>query len=378
MPTIDWPSDACLRPSSVSFSVVPARSSWSAVYTRQRTQVSHLADRLRVTLQLPPCTAAEAAAREAWINYLVAESPWVRLRHFARPYPRGNARGTLTVGANAAAGVRSVTLSGARASPNLLRGPSFEVDSDANGRADYWNSYFAGTTGTGNVALSTSSPVDGTRVQLVTSTGLGTTTGDRIGIVQSIDVAPSTTYTISAHMAWLETSSARYAIYVDWIDAGSVIVGSSSVFPATLLNSSLTRYSLTGTSPATAVTAAVSFFAHSRQTASGAASFAIDAVQFEPGPTATPYVGLPRLLPGDTLSVGGNLLLVGYAGAVANDAGSMTVPLQLPLRTAVTAGAAVTWAQPTGTFQLETDAVSLEYVPGNLQSGFELSFLEVV
>ena len=47
------------------------------------------------------------------------------------------------------------------------------------------------------------------------------------------------------------------------------------------------------------------------------------------------------LLPGDWIGVGGNLLQCGYAGATANGAGAMSVPLTLPTQKAITAGAAV-------------------------------------
>lgn len=374
MPTIDWPSDACLRPSSVSFSVVPARSSWSAVYTRQRTQVSHLADRLRVTLQLPPCTAAEAAAREAWINYLVAESPWVRLRHFARPYPRGNARGTLTVGANAAAGVRSVTLSGARASPNLLASAAFEIDSDADGVADGWSTYISNFLSTGRAwSLPAGSLLagDGAKTQAVQCSALGTDTLGIVRIDQTVQAGAAYTFSIYASADRAATAT----LYIGWYQSDNTTFISQSATSAAM-NTTAQRYTLTATAPAGAGRAWLYAWFSGATGANPIAYF--DAAQFELGSVASPWSGFARLLPGDTLSVGGNLLLVGYAGAVANDAGSMTVPLQLPLRTAVTAGAAVTWAQPTGTFQLETDAVSLEYLPGNLQSGFELSFLEVV
>ena len=61
------------------------------------------------------------------------------------------------------------------------------------------------------------------------------------------------------------------------------------------------------------------------------------------------------LLGGDVLGVAGQLCLTGHAGAVANGSGVVAMPLVLPLRAAVSAGAAVQWSVPMGTFQLATD-----------------------
>lgn len=199
--TIDWPADAALRPAAVTFGVRPVAARWEAVYTRQRQQASMLADRLTCSVSLPPCGAAQAGQREAWLAYLLEAAPWVRLRAFQRPVPLGTLRGTLTAAAQAPAGART----------------------------------------------------------LVLNTG-------------------------------------------------------------------------------------------------------------QPGAT---------LQGGDVLGSGGRLLLVAYAGAVADGTGLMTVPLALPLRLTIAAGAAVTWSQPTGTFQVDSLA-ELQYTPGLVQQGFELAFTEVV
>ncbi len=83
------------------------------------------------------------------------------------------------------------------------------------------------------------------------------------------------------------------------------------------------------------------------------------------------------LLGGDVLGAGGMLLLVGYAGATANGSGVLTVPLVLPTRAALTSGNAVTWSQPTTTWQITSDAMAVEYLPGRWQSAFEVNLREV-
>lgn len=83
------------------------------------------------------------------------------------------------------------------------------------------------------------------------------------------------------------------------------------------------------------------------------------------------------LLGGDMFGVAGQLCQVAYPGATANGSGVMSVPLVMPLRVAVTNGAAVTWDRPTGTFQLLGADYGADYVAPRIQMGPELQFLEV-
>lgn len=82
------------------------------------------------------------------------------------------------------------------------------------------------------------------------------------------------------------------------------------------------------------------------------------------------------LLGGDMLGISGQLVPVGYAGAVANGAGLMTVPLALPLRAGVSAGAAVSWSAPQGTFMLASDAVLFDIGRRGWQGELEIPFVE--
>ena len=86
--------------------------------------------------------------------------------------------------------------------------------------------------------------------------------------------------------------------------------------------------------------------------------------------------GTPTLVGGDMLGVGSQLLMVGYAGATGV-AGVITVPLALPLRAAVSAGAAVTWDKPTGTFQIVGVAPEFSYQAPGHQMGLEVMLAEV-
>lgn len=91
-------------------------------------------------------------------------------------------------------------------------------------------------------------------------------------------------------------------------------------------------------------------------------------VQTTPGAT---------LAAGDVLGAAGQLLLTGFVGAVADGSGLMSVPLALPLRAPVVAGAAVTWAAPTTTFQIVEQSIDFGYGRQAWQDEIEVTLLEV-
>lgn len=84
------------------------------------------------------------------------------------------------------------------------------------------------------------------------------------------------------------------------------------------------------------------------------------------------------LLAGDWIAVGGNLLQCAYAGATANGSGAMSLPLTLPTQKAISAGAAVSYSQPTGVWELEDDGLQLDYSPASVQAGIALPLLQVI
>lgn len=81
------------------------------------------------------------------------------------------------------------------------------------------------------------------------------------------------------------------------------------------------------------------------------------------------------LLAGDMIGIAGLLLQVA-ADATANGSGVMTVTLVNRLRTAITAGAAVTWDKPTAPFRLMS-AAGVSYQPGYAE-GVSLDFAEAI
>lgn len=83
------------------------------------------------------------------------------------------------------------------------------------------------------------------------------------------------------------------------------------------------------------------------------------------------------LLGGDILGGGGQLLLAAYAGATANGSGVMSLSLTLPVRVALSSGAALTWSSPVTTWQLATDQIDLDYIQRRLQDTVEVPLREV-
>lgn len=125
MATLDWPAAFAFAPrraDGFAISLAVPKSGFQAFYTGDTQSVSHAADRLRITLQLPPCSPADAAQREAFINGLLSTGDWVRLYHFLRPEPAGTLRGSLTVQNPAAAGATAVQLLGGNSGGTLLAG----------------------------------------------------------------------------------------------------------------------------------------------------------------------------------------------------------------------------------------------------------------
>lgn len=114
MATLDWPTTEEFKPQGVRWGVSAPRSAWRAFYTGQRQSVSHLADRLRCTLWLPPAwNTVQSARREAFLVSLASTGDWVRFGHFQRKVPSGTARGTMTLSGAVAAGARSIVIAGA-------------------------------------------------------------------------------------------------------------------------------------------------------------------------------------------------------------------------------------------------------------------------
>jgi hypothetical protein len=167
---------------------------------------------------------------------------------------------------------------------NLLRNSSFEADIDADGLADEWTAYSAGTTGTVTYSRVGSGAIHGTYKQRFSGSGLGTGTGDRVGAYQRVDVVAGQTYVLSV---WFgnPTGTPKLRLYIDWYDASNANVGSSpsSQFTPT---AALARASLSADAPATAAYARAYIWMEDNGSVS-LATMDIDAAQFQPGTVLT-------------------------------------------------------------------------------------------
>jgi len=376
MTTLSWPTTRAFEPARVSWGVRAPSSAWNAFYTGQSQSIVHLGHRLELTLSLPPCRPAAAAEREAFLMSLAARGDWVRLGHFARRVPLGNAgaRAGVTVASAAAAGVSSVALAGLTSRANLLTNSSFEVDSNSDNLSDGITLFVGSSGDAGRTYTKSRAPTGqaahGTKVQFIRIDSAGNTNDTGILFNYRPTVVPGAVYTLSA---WLRTNvSGKLHLLARAYDGGN---NQLADYPSASVASAgaIARTSVTFTAHASAATIEV----HVRGITLPTEYMEVDAVQLELGATATDYGGDAALAAGDVLAVADQLIQCAYPGATANDAGAITVNTVVPLRKALSQGAAVTLDNPTGLFQLAGSDYGFDYRAPLVQAGVDLRFLEV-
>jgi len=371
----DWPVSDALRPiTPLRVGVNVPKSGFKGFYTGNRETSPHLADRMTLQVTLPPCTSAQAAEREAYLFGAISRGDAFRFGAHHRPVNSGTLRGSPTVASNALAGARSITLAGA-AGRNLLTGGSFEVDTDANGVGNGWAAEGFGTFGSltpERVPVGPSAAPNGTYVQQLVASGLGSTGSDKCGFSQSVAFPANTAFALQASFQSDPPTNLVASLQINWTGGSGFISASAQDWPMTAGH---TVRMLTGTSPSGATGCTVYVLLKQTSGSTISAGFNIDAVQLEAG-AAHDFERAASLLAGDFLSIGGNLLHIGYAGSVANDAGAMTVPLTLPLQKPLTAGAAVTASSPQGVWDLDLDGIDLDYLSTWMQDGVTLPFIQ--
>lgn len=177
---------------------------------------------------------------------------------------------------------------------NLLANSSFEVDSDADGRCDSWSSYSNGTTGTVSFTKSSGGIVGGS-YQTITASGLGTTSSDQAGILQTVELAghAGKPFVFSAYIRGLGagTGGVDVRMYIDFYSAAGGTGSTVGTVQQTLTtpSTSFVRYSLTETVPSSALSAKVYVWMQTRGGSAGGAHFDVDAAQFEIGAVPTAY-----------------------------------------------------------------------------------------
>ena len=188
----------------------------------------------------------------------------------------------------------TVATGGSLGGGNLLTNSSFEVDSNADGLPDGWVGYSNGTGGTISYSLVTGG-LRGGKYLRVDATNLGTASSDQAGAYSVIELnnLVGATYVLSAYLYGLGAGSGSVdlRLYIDFYD-GAGGTGSTTGNASVVLSrpsSSLLRYALTGTIPASTVSCRAHVWMQARGTSAGACHFRADDLQFEIGAVPTSY-----------------------------------------------------------------------------------------
>lgn len=377
-----YAAPAWFKPSDFEATLVPEVRSFVSPYGGATQALDLLGERWRFMVGLPPCLRDDAGAREAFFHRLRGAANNVSLPHFARPVPRGTARGTLTLASSAAQGASSISIAGVRAGPNLLT-HSQAIDDASWTKAD--------CTAT---ASGTTDPLGGGTSELITE---NTTAGAGRFVAKSLAWTAGTTYCVSGYMREFFAGSKRYSgILIPSAVAGvnTGVQWDLGTMTATATAGTLIGYGIEDTGVNSwrrvwcAFTAASTVSAGLQirfddapssiggsWTGDGASGVLLWGVQAEIAPSPSPYAGLGSLLAGDLIGLGGQLHMVAEDATAAND-GTMTVQLVNRLRAARTSGAAVTWSRPTANFAIN-GGVPAGYMPGRSAPGVQLEFTEV-
>lgn len=174
------------------------------------------------------------------------------------------------------------------AQANLLVNGSFEADVDSSGIGDNWNLYTSGVVNSVSATRVGGAPVsESTVAQRVTSTGLGTSNNDRIGVWQAIGdgIFANAPFIMGADV--LSTTAAVLRFQINWNTAAGAYIN-SSVFTTTAPTGTRQRITTAMTSPAGAAKADV-FVTIEANPSLSAAQLNLDAVKLEYGLAATAY-----------------------------------------------------------------------------------------
>jgi hypothetical protein len=340
MATNDWPE--ALIPQTAQLALRKAGTQFSSPFNGTLQALDFIGERWVLSASLAQMSARNPRGVGAFCNTLAGGVERVRVWPFhTGGVPRGTLRGAPTISLEAARGNSSLTLANAAAGSNLLRGSSFEIDTDADGRADNWLAYSAG--GTGTVTYSRVSGFRGAWAQRVDSTALGPEDADRAGVRYSIDVpvTPGSSYALAAHV---RASAGEIALNVDWRDAGNAFLATSALVVAAA--TFWQRHSFAATAPAGAAFARIFVWQQDIGASAAAAWLEVDNVQFEIGSQATEYLFLASLRAGDFIGCGGQLFQVAE-DKLLNDMGAGVVNLVNRVRGTIASGSAVTWYRPT-------------------------------
>jgi hypothetical protein len=369
MSTTDWP--ARITPAAAQWQLQKAGTQFASPFNGTVQAVDYVAERWAVSLSLPNQLNPGAVA--ALLNNLAGGVNRVNLwHHGSGGQPAGTLRGTPRLAAGAARGYATLSLSNCTSPANAILGGGFSIDSNGDGRGDYWDTYSAGATGIVAYNLLGGGIISGPPQQ-VTATALGTASGDRIGISQDFACASLAGAPCVASAYTFGTAGASAKMVVTFYTSAAVYCGGFAEASA-VIGGSVARLQTAGIVPANAATAKVWIWM-TQMPVAGAAEVRIDSVIFAAGTVAGDFPPPATLLAGDMIGCSGHLLQVA-SDCQATDAGVMTVPIINRVRATIASGTAVTWYRPTAQFMMPAMAAGALQVPCYTQ-GAALDLLEV-
>ena len=388
---------AAFQPTTCQLSLRTNQRVTASPFGGSEQAIDLLNDRWVMTCELPPRLMRDGGWLEAFIGQMRGQTNTTRVHHFARPYPLGTVRGTLTLSAAANQGARSLSVTGCVPSTGtLLAGDMLEVggllvmvgaDCQALGanllsyssqfdNALWTKHTFIKPFGSGSVVDATTAPDGTTTADLITETAtLGTHYVYRL-----VTVVPGQPYTFSQYY---KPNGRRY-LRVSFVSGASVhgcycdvdlqtttIVNQGSLGGGSFISATITApdtYGFVRVSVSGATLAASSFVvstlrdaatnvsteAAQNYTGDGLAGVYFWGAQFEPGAVASDYKATTAT----------------PVGAV------ITVPITNALRVAQSSGAAVTWSKPSVSVRL-LDTSGVGYAPA-IANGASFDFGEAI
>lgn len=395
MAIIDWPTTRPFQGASLQLDLSTSRSGFAGYYTGNRQTVSHLADRRLATLTLPPCRGADGPARQAFLHGLMSRGDWLRMGVPHQPYPRGDIAGEATVATSAAAGARVLNLAGVRSATNYARFPEDLRNTAEAGVVRPWSQF----NDAGNAVQvvpdgSITGPFGSPSPSKLQSGTAGSSVRQIFQPIPQFTDSMVCTFAVRVKAGEVQNLdmfvTTRDGYYPKCrFDLGLGIAYPSSSGPASLLaygiGSPVNFWWLAFITVNVRVGPSAPLFVFQLADSSGANYNATSGgqglylwgAQASPGTAVPEYKAGAELQPGDWLSCGGNLLQVDWPGAVGSATETMAVPLVTPLQRPITAGAAVTWANPTGLWEVDADSLPLNFNPAQVADGFALPLREV-
>lgn len=329
-------------------------------------------------------TLAEAGLWEAMILQLRGRVNHLAMYDPVRSAPAGTLRGAPTLNATASAGASSIVLAGVRNSRNLLtqtRAFGGTAWTAVNGCTVTANTATApdGTV-TADTLTDANASANATMRQAVT---VADDTAAYTGSVFLLKTTGGTSPTVLLQLVFVGGSGAASQLRVD-TDAGTVLAGSGNVVSYSAnwwrVDTSVANDASGNTSLRFEAYPAINAHGLGGSNVATTGSCTAWGAQLELGSSVSAYEGA-TLQPGDWLQLGsgvGTSQLVKVVAAAAEAAdGTMTVTFEPPLRTAFSAGSAVTWDKPLAYFK-QTSAPQWSYRLGNTRKagGYAIDLLE--